>query len=67
MNIAELTDLELQIDHLIHSIERLKAENLSLRQKMGSSIRERTRLKEQNQNVTVKIKRIIHKLREELS
>ncbi len=67
MEAAQLTDLEYQINHLISAINRLKEENLTLRQKLAGNIRERTRLQQQNQQATIKIKRVMGQLKEEIA
>ncbi len=66
METAQLSDLERQVDHLILAVDRLKNENHSLRQKLAGSIRERTRLQQQNHQAVAKIKRIMSQLKEEL-
>ncbi len=67
MEAAQLTDLEYQINHLISAINRLKEENLTLRQKLAGNIRERTRLQQQNQQAAIKIKRVMGQLKEEIA
>lgn len=67
MSILELSGLEYQVDHLLHTLDRLKAENISLRQKLSSSIHERTILLEKNRKAAAKIKKIIAQLKEETS
>lgn len=67
MNIVELNNLEFQVDTLITNIETLKAENQALRNQLASANRERNRLKEKNQKATVKVKRIVAHLKEEIS
>lgn len=67
INTIELSGLEYQVDHLLRSLERLQAENASLRQKLASHARERAYFINQNQHVAGKIKKIIAQLREELS
>ncbi len=66
MNITEVNDLELQVEHLIRATERLKAENFALRHKLANHDRERHRLQDKNHQATVKIKRIMNQLKEEL-
>ncbi|WP_423063092.1 TIGR02449 family protein [Candidiatus Paracoxiella cheracis] len=67
MTTLELSGLEYQVDHLLRSLERLKAENISLRQKLSSSIRERSELLEKNRKAADKIKKIISQLKEQMS
>lgn len=67
MTTLELSGLEYQVDHLLRSLERLKAENISLRQKLSSSIRERSELLEKNRKAADKIKKVISQLKEQMS
>lgn len=67
MTTLELSGLEYQVDHLLRYLERLKAENNSLRQKLSSSIRERSKLLEKNRKAAVKIKKVITQLKEQMS
>lgn len=67
MSIVELNNLEFQVDTLLNNLEKLQKENQTLRGQLAISNRERTRLKEKNQRASVKIKRIINQLREELA
>ncbi len=67
MNTAEITELEAQIENLIRLLGRLKTENQSLRNRLASSVRERSLLQEKQQKAVVKVKRIISQLREEAS
>lgn len=67
MSTLELSGLEHQVDHLLHSLDRLKAENISLRQKLSHSIRERTLLLEKNRKAASTVKKIITQLKEEMS
>lgn len=67
MTTLEISGLEYQIDRLLRSLESLKAENHSLRQKLSSSIRERSELIEKNRKAAAKIKKIISQLKEQMS
>jgi len=67
MTTLEFSGLEYQVDHLLRFLERLKAENNSLRQKLSSSIRERSELLEKNRKTAVKIKKVITQLKEQMS
>lgn len=63
---TELGKLEKQVKELMRSLEHLKLDNESLRQKLVSSARERGRLQEKNHRATAKLKRIINQLKDEL-
>ncbi|MCX7121433.1 MAG: TIGR02449 family protein [Gammaproteobacteria bacterium] len=67
MKTVELNHLETQVDHLMHLIETLQFENVSLRQKMAVHIKERTRLQYKNQRASKQVKQIIKNIKEELS
>ena len=67
MATIELSELEYQVDHLLHTLERLNAENCSLRKELAISIRERVVLVEKNRKAALKIKKIITQLKENLS
>lgn len=66
MSTIELSGLEYQVDHLLRSLERLQAENASLRQKVTVISRKCSFLVNQNQQVAIKIRKIIAQLREDL-
>lgn len=67
MTTIELSGLEYQVDHLLRSVERLKAENHSLRQKLSRTTRERSELLEKNRKAALKTKKIITQLKEQMS
>lgn len=67
MNTAELTDLETQIDNLLESLNRLKQDNLALRNQLAVSAHERSQLQERNHEAAEKIKTIISQLKDALS
>lgn len=67
MKTLELSELEVQVDQLIHTVEKLQTENRSLRHKLADRIRQCTHLQESQQKATQKIKEIISQLKEELS
>lgn len=66
MDIAEFSQLELQVDYLIQQLSQLQAENCMLRQKLAGSSRQRSLLHEKNRNAVKKINSIINQLKEEL-
>lgn len=67
MSTIELSGLEYQVDHLLRSLERLQAENASLRQKLATYIQERTVITSQNRQIATRIKKVIAQLREDVS
>lgn len=67
MNTVELPDLEVQIDYLLHIVQKLKAENTLFRKKLAAVIHENTLVKEQNQKAIQKINQILKQLKEEAS
>ena len=67
MSTIELNDLELQIDTLLQNLERLKADNLALRDQLATSARERASLQTKNQEAATKIRGIIGQLKEQMS
>jgi len=66
MDTAQLTELELQVDFLLRTVEELKAENKSLRQRVASAVQDRSELQERHAQATGAIKTIIGQLKEEL-
>lgn len=67
MNTIELSGLERQVDRLLHQLEHLKTENITLRQKLSDSIHKRTLLLEKNRKAVSRVKHIITQLKGELS
>ncbi len=67
MNTAELNDLELQVDTLIQNLERLKADNLALRNQLAVSANERSQLQEKNKKAMAQIRGIIGQLKGQMS
>lgn len=65
-NDSDLINLELQIETLIKSREMLRAENSLLREKLTKLTRVGAELRDKNKRATIKIKRIISQLRNEL-
>ena len=66
MNTIELNDLEIKVDHLLQTIERLRTENKSLHIQMAGLARERSLLQESKARAATEVKRIIRQLKEEL-
>lgn len=66
MDTVQLNDLEYQIDTILKSLERLKAENTSLRHRLNISVREKSQLQERNQRAANKVKQIMRQLKEEM-
>ena len=66
METTQLSELEMQVEGLIEMVERLQAENRSLRQRIITSTQDRSLLQERHQDVSLRIKSIINELKEEL-
>lgn len=66
MDNLDLINLELQIETLLQTYEKLRSENGYLRQKLIKLTQERADLLDRNKQATVKIKRIISQLRSEM-
>lgn len=67
MSTVQLNSLEFQIDTLLHHVEKLQAENQSLRHQLAQTHREKIRLRDKNQKAVIKVKRIVSQLKEELA
>lgn len=67
MSTVQLNNLEFQIDTLLQHMEKLQAENQSLRNQLAQTHREKIRLREKNQKAAIKVKRIVSQLKEELA
>jgi uncharacterized protein (TIGR02449 family) len=67
MNVIEMSELEAQVNRLMHTIETLQLEIASLRQKMASHIKERTRLQHKNECAVKQIKQLIKNIKEEMA
>jgi uncharacterized protein (TIGR02449 family) len=63
---APLKDLEVQVDHLITHIQRLKSENFSLRAHLTRNNKECSELQRKNEKAMGTIKQLISRLKEEL-
>jgi uncharacterized protein (TIGR02449 family) len=66
MDPIEFVNLELQIESLLQTYEKLRSENNYLRQRLTKLTQERAELLDRNKKATVKIKRIISQLRSEI-
>lgn len=66
MDKVDLVNLELQIETLLQTHEKLRTENGSLRQKLSKLTQERAELVDKNNKAATKIKRIISLLRSEM-
>lgn len=66
MSILDLNHLELQIETLLQTREKLLSENLSLRQKLIKLTQERAELLDKNKRAASKLKRILVQLRNEI-
>ena len=65
MKTIEISGLEYQVDHLLRTLDRLKMENNTLRQRLESSTRERSYLIDKNRRIAANIRKLIAQLREE--
>ena len=59
----ELKQLERRVDDLIHTVERLSAENRSLRSRQDNMTGERAKLLEKHELVRGRVESMIHRLR----
>ncbi len=66
MKNSNITKLEIQINSLIQSRNRLNDENKSLRQKLMKLTQEKAELLDKNTRAITKVKRVISQLRDEL-
>jgi uncharacterized protein (TIGR02449 family) len=66
MDNIDLINLELQIESLLQTHEKLKSENHSLRQKLIKITQERAELLDKNKKAVAKVKKIISQLRSEM-
>jgi len=64
MNTTELDALETDIDHVLSSLEQLQFENLSLKQKITSILKDRTLLDQKNKRAATEVKKILNRLKE---
>lgn len=65
MEVAQLTQLEQKIDVLLNSLQYLRYENTSLKQKLKLSLKAHTELENKNKQVAVQIRKLISQLKEE--
>lgn len=66
-HIAQLNALELQVESLVQVLQTLKAENLSLRQKLANSTHQRSRLQTNNQQAAEAVQQVIDQLKEKIA
>ena len=59
----ELRKLEARLDELVHTIQRLKEENLSLRHQQDSLVSERANLIEKNEMARNRVEAMINRLK----
>ena len=65
-NMDLLTSLELQIESLLQLREKLSHENSSLRSKLTKITQEKATLQDKTENATVRIKKLIAQLKDDL-
>jgi cell division protein ZapB len=59
----ELQKLEVRLDELVNTIERLKEENRSLRNQQDSLVSERANLIEKNETARTRVEAMINRLK----
>ncbi len=59
----ELRKLEVRLDELVDSVERLKEENRSLRDQQDSMVTERASLIEKNETAKTRVEAMINRLK----
>lgn len=62
MELADFSQLELEVGHLLSALEELKVENKQLRHQLARYAREKSLMYQQNRQAAEKIKRIISHL-----
>lgn len=67
MGIVELAGLELQVEHLLKTLEDLKAENHYLRHQMARFAREKSLTAHNNRLLAGKVRKIISQLQEQIT
>lgn len=65
MEVAQLTQLEQKIDVLLNSLQYLRYENTSLKQKLKLSLETHTELESKNKQAVGQIRKLISQLKEE--
>lgn len=65
MKTNQLHELESHVESLLQTVERLKSENISLRQKLTHCVRERSQYQQQNKMASTKLNTLIRQLKEE--
>lgn len=63
MNNSDLQDLEHKLDLLISRCDQLRAENISLREREGTLLRERSKLVEKNELARSRVEAMISRLK----
>ncbi len=66
MNYIELDNLEIQVDYLLRTMEKLQTENKDLRYQLARHVREKNQWYQNNRQMAGKIKKIINHLQESL-
>ncbi len=64
--VAELTQLEQQVEVLLNSLQYLRYENSSLKQKLKQSTQQQTELEAKNKQAVQQIRKLINQLKEEV-
>jgi len=63
---SEMAELEYQIEHLLHLLDKIKAENTALKNKVDSMTRKRNILQQRNATAGQEIKNVVRQIKEAL-
>lgn len=67
MNTTDLSKLEIKVNNLLESLEKLQSENHSLRKKLAKLAQAKADIQEKNKAAATRIRQIITHLREDFS
>ena len=66
LHTSDMAELEYQVEHLLHLLEKIKAENAALKNKINSLSLERNILQQRNVTAGQEIKNVVRQIREAL-
>ena len=66
MEVIEFTQLEQQVEVLLNSLQYLRYENSSLKQKLKQNLQHSTALEAKNKQAAVQLRKLITQLKEEM-
>jgi len=66
MEVAQLSQLEQQVEVLLNSLQYLRYENTSLKQKLKQNLQQFTELENKNKQAALQIRKLITQLKEEI-